>query len=247
MHAPNLHQPHPLKLFLVLGPTCTGKTAVVNTLLERFAQAQVVCFDSCQIYDYFAIGTGRSDSHYPERLHLYGSLSPAHELSVDDCMQLILAKAQEIIEQGGIPLLEGGSRRFMKALDKLYRRGTVDLEVIGIEPPSAEYMEQRYALRTDGFVDDGIFAEIQETITAGYGNSFLMHNYEVYAPFAAVVRSGSSLDTAKQQVIDRMREMHADQLQQFKRLEYIRWHCVTDPDLLDLVSWKFEVYAASLR
>src|SRR5690606_2403127 len=123
-----------LKLFLILGPTCTGKTAVVNTLLERFAKAQVVCFDSCQIYDYFAIGTGRSDSHYPERLHLYGALSPAHELPVDDCMQLILAKAHEIIEQGGIPLLEGGSRRFMTALDVLVRRGMVDLEVIGIEP-----------------------------------------------------------------------------------------------------------------
>jgi tRNA A37 N6-isopentenylltransferase MiaA len=244
MPIPNPSQP--LKLFLVLGPTCTGKTAVVNTLLERFAQAQVVCFDSCQIYDSFAIGTGRSDSHYPERLHLYGALSPAHELSVDDCMQLILAKAHEIIEQGGIPLLEGGSRRFMKALDKLYRKGMVDLDVIGIEPPSAEYMEQRYALRTDGFVDDGIFAEIETTITAGFGDSFLMSNYEVYGPFASVL-DGGSLTVAKQQVIDRMREMHTDQLQQFKRLEYIRWHCVTDPDLLDLVSWKFEVYAASLH
>lgn len=236
-----------IKLFVILGPTCTGKTAVVNTLLERFERAQVVCFDSCQIYDRFAIGTGRSDSLYPERLHLYGALSPAHELHVDDCMQLILAKAQEIIAQGGIPLLEGGSRRFMKALDSLARKGTVDLEVIGIEPPNAEYMERRYALRTDGFIEDGIFAEIQETITAGYGNSFLMRNYEVYGPFASVLEERTSLATAKQHVIDRMREMHADQLQQFKRLEYIRWHCVTDPDLLDLVSWKFEVYAASLR
>lgn len=236
----------PLKLFLVLGPTCTGKTAVVNTLLERFDRAQVVCFDSCQIYDRFAIGTGRSDSHYPDRLHLYGSLSPAHELCVDDCMQLILAKAQEIIEQGGIPLLEGGSRRFMTALDVLARKGLLDLEVIGIEPPDAAYMEGRYALRTDGFVEDGIFAEIEETIAAGFGDSFLMANYEVYGPFASVLRGDSSLDTAKQQVIDRMRAMHADQLQQFKRLDYIRWHCVTDPDLLDLVSWKFEVYVASL-
>lgn len=238
------------RLFILLGPTCTGKTSVVNALLERYQNVHMVCFDSYQLYDHFALGTGRSDSLFPGRAHLYGFAEPTEELSVESYMELLFETVEKIIAQGGIPILEGGSRRYLSVLSDLAQRGLVELDVVGVEPPDSDYMERRYVQRTAACVEHGILEEMQRAIDAGYGDSFLMQNYEVYEPFTHVLKGGS-VELAQQQVVERVRGMHNEQMRVFKQYPFIQWYTVTAPDLLDQVSAKFEAYAghysASLR
>ncbi len=234
------------RLFIITGPTCTGKTAAVNALLESNKKTHVICFDSCQIYQDFAIGTGRADALFSERSHLYGYRDSRKALSVSEYIEDLLAKYHEIINQGGLPFLEGGSRSYMKALCELEKEGKISLVIVGLKPPSDTYINTCFVRRTEGFVEEGILEEIEQNINKEMGESFLMRNYEVYQPFVQYLQKKLSLEEAKQLVIQRMKEMHEDQYNTFRRMLNISWLTVTEPNCLDILTAIFDEHVSEL-
>ena len=53
-------------IYVIMGPTCSGKTELANRLIDRY-QCPAINFDAFQIYQDMNIGTSKlekSDPHY---------------------------------------------------------------------------------------------------------------------------------------------------------------------------------------
>ncbi|MDN3608356.1 tRNA (adenosine(37)-N6)-dimethylallyltransferase MiaA [Vibrio ostreicida] len=106
----------PLALFL-MGPTASGKTELAIRLRERFP-VEIISVDSALIYRDMDIGTAKPDADEqllaPHRL--INILDPSETYSAADFRRDALHEMNNIVEQGKIPLLVGGTMLYYKAL-----------------------------------------------------------------------------------------------------------------------------------
>jgi tRNA dimethylallyltransferase len=101
----------------VLGPTCTGKTALAVRLAERFS-GEVISADSMQVYRELDIGTAK-----PGEDEMRGV--PHHLIDILECEAsysagLFSRMASEIIadlhRQGKLPIIAGGTGLYLRSL-----------------------------------------------------------------------------------------------------------------------------------
>lgn len=124
----NLNLPN---VICLMGPTASGKTALAIELASR-RNFQLVSVDSAQIYRDMDIGTGKPD---PQTLaaaphRLIDIRDPAEAYSAADFRGDAMAAIGEIVAQGDIPLLVGGTMLYFKALrDGLASMPNADPEV----------------------------------------------------------------------------------------------------------------------
>ncbi|EHH0684619.1 tRNA (adenosine(37)-N6)-dimethylallyltransferase MiaA [Vibrio vulnificus] len=106
----------PLALFL-MGPTASGKTELAIRLRQRYP-VELISVDSALIYKGMDIGTAKPDEREqklaPHRL--IDILDPTEAYSAADFRRDALAAMNEIVAQGKIPLLVGGTMLYFKAL-----------------------------------------------------------------------------------------------------------------------------------
>ncbi|GAB2652673.1 tRNA (adenosine(37)-N6)-dimethylallyltransferase MiaA [Vibrio panuliri] len=106
----------PLALFL-MGPTASGKTDLAIRLRQKYP-VEIISVDSALIYKGMDIGTAKPDSDElavaPHRL--IDILDPSESYSAADFRRDALAEMNEIVSQGKIPLLVGGTMLYYKAL-----------------------------------------------------------------------------------------------------------------------------------
>jgi tRNA dimethylallyltransferase len=109
---------------LLMGPTASGKTAVVLELAARLP-VEIVSVDSAQVYRDMDIGTAKPDRTTLERFphHLIDLISPEESYSAARFRADALRLMAEITVRGRIPLLAGGTMLYFKAL----REGLSDL------------------------------------------------------------------------------------------------------------------------
>ncbi|MBA3902073.1 MAG: tRNA (adenosine(37)-N6)-dimethylallyltransferase MiaA [Rhodocyclaceae bacterium] len=107
-----------------MGPTASGKTAVVLELAMRLP-VEIVSVDSAQVYRDMDIGTAKPDRATLERFphHLIDLISPEESYSAARFRADALRLMAEIKARGRIPLLAGGTMLYFKAL----REGLSDL------------------------------------------------------------------------------------------------------------------------
>ncbi len=107
-----------------MGPTASGKTAVVLELAARLP-VEVVSVDSAQVYRDMDIGTAKPDratlAECPH--HLIDLVGPEESYSAARFRADALGLMAEITARGRIPLLAGGTMLYFKAL----REGLSDL------------------------------------------------------------------------------------------------------------------------
>jgi tRNA dimethylallyltransferase len=109
-------------VFIVFGPTASGKTRLLNELFaerrSRFdlPEAEVVSADSMQVYKNFDIGTAKPDSGFLSILpHHLIDIRYAHEqFTVGDFVQLADQCIKEIIARGHLPVISGGTAFYLK-------------------------------------------------------------------------------------------------------------------------------------
>ena len=99
-------------IYVVMGPTCSGKTEAANRLMDLF-DCDAINFDAFQVYKDMDIGTSKllkSDSHYP-RYHLLDIVSPETTYSVKEyqtsarkCLKELLSKNKDVVMVGGTGL-----------------------------------------------------------------------------------------------------------------------------------------------
>ena len=108
----------------LMGPTASGKTAVVFELADRLP-VEIVSVDSAQVFRDMDIGTAKPDratlAKYPH--HLIDLITPEESYSAARFRADALRVMGEIAARGRIPLLAGGTMLYFKAL----REGLSDL------------------------------------------------------------------------------------------------------------------------
>lgn len=106
----------PLALFL-MGPTASGKTELAIRLREKFP-VEIISVDSALIYKGMNIGTAKPSAEElalaPHRL--IDILEPNQSYSAADFRKDALREMADIVAQGRIPLLVGGTMLYYKSL-----------------------------------------------------------------------------------------------------------------------------------
>jgi tRNA dimethylallyltransferase len=101
----------------LMGPTCTGKTALALELAQRFP-VEIVSVDSALVYRGMDIGTSKPT---PAQLaavphHLIDLCDPADPYSAGRFLRDALACIDAIRSRGRVPLLVGGTMLYYRAL-----------------------------------------------------------------------------------------------------------------------------------
>ena len=104
---------------LLMGPTCSGKSALAMVLAERF-RVEIVSVDSAQVYRGMDIGTAKPDAATRARVrhHLIDVIDPVDAYSAARFRADAIAAIGAIRARGAIPLLVGGTMLYFKALSE---------------------------------------------------------------------------------------------------------------------------------
>lgn len=111
-----------LPVFVVAGPTASGKTVFSIELAEKFREKEICCeiinADSIQLYNELKILTAFPNSKEMSRVphHLFGILEPFEMYSVGKWKQVAEAKIDELHKQGKIPILCGGTGFYLNSI-----------------------------------------------------------------------------------------------------------------------------------
>lgn len=103
------------KIVCILGPTGAGKTAISLGLAKRFS-AQVINFDSRQVYKDFPVITAQPDDSEKKVCshHLYGILDTEDAITAAAFVDLAKKAVDKV--QPALPLLVGGTGLYLQAL-----------------------------------------------------------------------------------------------------------------------------------
>ncbi len=116
---------HPL--IVVLGPTCSGKTAfsirlaqdIGRTSAEHgFYRGEIVNADSRQLYRGLDIGTAKVTEEEKQGVphHLFDVLNPEEEVTIAWYKERATAAIEEILSRKCVPILVGGSMLYISAV-----------------------------------------------------------------------------------------------------------------------------------
>ncbi len=106
-----------LDLLAVVGPTASGKTDLAIELAERL-NGELISADSRQVYRECDIGTNKSDLEALHGIpcHLIDVVDPGEAFTVADYQRLALAAITQVRDRGHLPILQGGTGLYVRAL-----------------------------------------------------------------------------------------------------------------------------------
>ena len=105
------------KIIAVIGPTCTGKSALSVDLAKTF-HGEIVNGDSMQVYRPFNIGTAKPDLAARNAVphHLIDIIDPSGDFQAAMFKESADRAIGEIWSRNRIPIIVGGTGLYMKAL-----------------------------------------------------------------------------------------------------------------------------------
>ena len=109
----------PLDAVLLMGPTCSGKSALALELAARHP-VEIVSVDSAQVYRGMDIGTAKASSQIRGQVvhHLIDICDPAENYSAGRFRRDALTLIADIRARGRVPLLVGGTMLYFRALTR---------------------------------------------------------------------------------------------------------------------------------
>lgn len=104
-------------LWVVVGPTASGKTSLAIELCEKY-DGEIVSADSVQVYRHFEIGTGKpsSEERARARHHLVDIIEPSEPMDAARFAELAEQAIGEIRARGKRPIVCGGTFLWVRAL-----------------------------------------------------------------------------------------------------------------------------------
>lgn len=103
-------------IYVVMGPTCSGKTELANYLIDKH-NCDAINFDAFQIYKDMNIGTAKlehDDPHY-SRYHLLDIVSPEQSFSVMEYQTLARKELDELLKKDTDVVFVGGTGLYIRA------------------------------------------------------------------------------------------------------------------------------------
>ena len=107
------------RVFLLMGPTASGKSALALALAEKLG-GEIVNADSMQVYRDLRVLTARPSVEEEARVphHLYGHVDAAVRYSVGRWLDDALGAIAAIRARGALPIVVGGTGLYFNALTK---------------------------------------------------------------------------------------------------------------------------------
>ncbi len=120
------------KIYIIVGPTASGKTALSIELAKKLGNAEIISADSRQIFRDFDLATGKvSEVEMGEIPHyMLDIIDPGKEFSVMDFTNLAVQKIEEIFSRGNIPIVCGGTGFYIDNLIYNYNLPSVAMDTI---------------------------------------------------------------------------------------------------------------------
>lgn len=105
------------RLWVVVGPTASGKTSLAIELCEKYG-GEIVSADSVQVYRHFEIGTGKpsTEERARARHHLIDVIEPSEPMDAARFAELAEQAIDEIRARGKRPIVCGGTFLWVRAL-----------------------------------------------------------------------------------------------------------------------------------
>lgn len=105
------------RLWVVVGPTASGKTALAVELCEQH-RGEIVSADSVQVYRHFEIGTGKpsSEERARARHHVIDVIEPHEPMDAARFAELAELAIADIRARGKRPIVCGGTFLWVRAL-----------------------------------------------------------------------------------------------------------------------------------
>jgi tRNA dimethylallyltransferase len=105
------------RLWVVVGPTASGKTALAIDLCEQH-EGEIVSADSVQVYRHFEIGTGKPSAEERARVphHLIDVVEPSEPMDAARFAELAQLAILDIRARGKRPIVCGGTFLWVRAL-----------------------------------------------------------------------------------------------------------------------------------
>lgn len=127
-----------IKIPVILGPTASGKTGAAIKLAKETG-GEVISADSMQIYRGMDIGTAKASEAEMDGVvhHLINIVDPDEAYSVADFREQALAKIDEILSRGKLPIICGGTGLYISSL--IY---PFDLKSENTDPEVRKRLEQ---------------------------------------------------------------------------------------------------------
>ena len=103
-------------IYVIMGPTCSGKTELANYLIDKL-DCEAINFDAFQIYKDMNIGTAKiesSDPHY-KRYHLLDIVEPNKTFSVMEYQSLCRKELDTLLDKYNDVVLVGGTGLYVRA------------------------------------------------------------------------------------------------------------------------------------
>lgn len=110
---------HRAPVFILLGPTASGKTALLEELFDpplSPASAEIISADSMQVYRGMDIGTAKPDPALRSRIphHLIDIRNPNQQFNAGDFVRLAHRACGEIRRRSGLPVISGGTGFYLR-------------------------------------------------------------------------------------------------------------------------------------
>ena len=104
-------------VYIISGPTATGKSLIAYYLAKRI-RGEIVNCDSVQLYRYMDIGSAKPTTKDMQRIphHLYSIIDPKESMTVAKYQELALEQIDEILSRGKVPIVCGGTGLYRVSL-----------------------------------------------------------------------------------------------------------------------------------
>ncbi|KAK1679116.1 hypothetical protein QYE76_039964 [Lolium multiflorum] len=153
------------KVVVIMGATATGKSKLAVDLALRFG-GEVVNTDKVQVHDGLDVvsnkATAREQAGVPH--HLIGGVHPDADYSVSDFCRNVTRAVDSVVARGRVPVLAGGSNRYLEALldggDRAFR-ARYDICFLWVDA-DLTVLDQYVRDRVDCMVEQGLVAEVRE-------------------------------------------------------------------------------------
>lgn len=119
------------KVIVIVGPTCSGKTAFSLILAEKL-KTEIISADSRQVFKHINIGTAKPSSSELGKIkhHFVDCLDLNYDFNVSKFEEEALTIIDKLISQKKIPIIVGGSGLYIKAIiDGIFNNVDVEPEI----------------------------------------------------------------------------------------------------------------------